>query len=106
MIKEGFFEEAKKLNSFEFSKEKMLNFGIGYSRLIDFFNKKYSIFDAINFIKQDTRHYAKRQINNIKLLNLLKILIWSNYEYFNGTFSERSNRSRSLCRRINRKINR
>lgn len=39
---------------------------VGYTELFDFLNRKLSLDEAINLIKQNSRHYAKRQMTWFK----------------------------------------
>lgn len=60
MISEGLEEEVRYYyNRGIFSK--VLTGGIGYREFYDYFEGKISICDCIEKIKQDSRHYAKRQ---------------------------------------------
>ena len=60
MIKSGLIEEAKEL--YKTNKDsRALNFAIGYKELFDYFDGKDSLESAIDKIKQNSRHYAKRQ---------------------------------------------
>lgn len=43
---------------------------IGYKEIIEFLQGNFSIIDAINKIKLNTRHYAKRQITYFKRMNI------------------------------------
>lgn len=58
MMESGLLDEARKLFPF-----KHLNAfqTVGYSELFDFFEDKFSLKKAIELIKRNTRHYAKRQ---------------------------------------------
>ena len=60
MIEEGLIEEVK-----TFYDKKMLTMalyhGIGYKELYDYFDGKVTLEEAVNNIKQNSRHYAKRQ---------------------------------------------
>jgi len=60
MIKEGLVEEAR-----SFYKEKHLNSlnTVGYRELFDYFDGSISLEKAIELIKRNSRHYAKRQIS-------------------------------------------
>ena len=58
MIESGLVEEAKSL--FEYRNLKALN-TVGYQELFDFFEDKYTLTDAIEQIKRNTRQFAKRQ---------------------------------------------
>lgn len=85
MIKNGLLEEAK----FFYNKEKTkaILTPIGYKELFDYFDNKTSLEEAINLIKKNSRHYAKRQITffrnkfNIKWFN-------TNYDNFSETINE------------------
>ena len=58
MIEQGLVEEARKLYE-----NKNLNAlqTVGYRELFDYFENKISLDKAVELIKQNTRHYAKRQ---------------------------------------------
>ena len=60
MIKEGLIEEVKTFYDKNI-RSKSLMTGIGYKELYDYFDKKYSLDEAIDLIKKNSRHYAKRQ---------------------------------------------
>lgn len=59
MIEDGLVEEVRSLLPF-----RNLNAlqTVGYSELIDYFDGKISLGEAVNKIKQNTRNYAKRQM--------------------------------------------
>ena len=63
MMEEGLLEEAKALYQY-----KQLNAlqTVGYKELFDYFDEKISIENAIEEIKKNTRHFAKRQITWFK----------------------------------------
>lgn len=63
MISQGLIEEAFELKQFE-----LLNAlqTVGYAELFDYFKGNYSKEQAIDLIKQHTRHYAKRQMTWFK----------------------------------------
>lgn len=63
MILQGLLEEVKSLESY-----KHLNAlqTVGYRELFDYFDNKISLSEAIDFIKTNTRKYAKRQITWFK----------------------------------------
>ena len=60
MIEEGLIEEVKSLYDKKIS-TRAVKTAIGYKELYDYFDKKISKEEAIEKIKQNTRHYAKRQ---------------------------------------------
>ncbi len=60
MIKSGLLEEAKYFYSKD-KNAKSLKTVIGYKELFKYFDKEISLEEAINLIKKNSRHYAKRQ---------------------------------------------
>ena len=60
MINDGLVEEAKNLYE-EYGDIKVLNNTIGYQELLDYFKGNISLDEAVNLIKKNSRHYAKRQ---------------------------------------------
>lgn len=63
MMEAGLLKEAEAL----YPKRHLKNLQtVGYSELFDFFDGKYSLDEAIDKIKQHSRHYAKRQMTWFK----------------------------------------
>lgn len=60
MVKAGLVEEARQL--WQESGMKTAANAIGYKELIPYFEEKAELSDCIGIIKQETRHYAKRQL--------------------------------------------
>ena len=60
MIENVLLEEAKSLYDKNI-KTRVLSAAIGYKELFEYFDKKNSLESAIQKIKQNSRHYAKRQ---------------------------------------------
>ncbi len=60
MVTNGLLDEAKHFYDQKI-KTKPLMGGIGYKELYDYFDSKVSLSDALDKIKQNSRHYAKRQ---------------------------------------------
>jgi tRNA dimethylallyltransferase len=60
MVQEGLVEEARK-----FFKDRHLNSlnTVGYKELFEHFEGKISLIRAIELIKRNSRHYAKRQMS-------------------------------------------
>ena len=46
--------------------------GIGYKEIVASFNGEYDLYDAVDEIKKNTRHYAKRQITWLKRYDFVK----------------------------------
>lgn len=84
MIKNGLIEEAKYL----FNKNINTNSIIGYKELNEYFKGNISLEEAIELIKKNTRHYAKRQFTWINNQFKDKIEINVNYNNFNESIKE------------------
>jgi len=86
MLKEGLLEEVKELYD-ENIKTKPLTGGIGYKELYAYFDGKTTLEEAINKIKQNSRHYAKRQYTFFN--NQLDVK-WFNVDFdnFDNTINE------------------
>ena len=63
MMKDGLLNEVKGLLPYQSLNALQT---VGYSELFDYFNKKISLPEAVEKIKQHTRNYAKRQITWFK----------------------------------------
>lgn len=61
MVKSGLVQEARRLYDLG-GKQFISGKGIGYRELFPYFDDEISLSEAIEQIKQDTRHYAKRQL--------------------------------------------
>ena len=74
MIRQGLLDEVRSLISF-----KSLNAlqTVGYRELFDFFEGKFELNEAVEKIKQNTRHYAKRQMAWFKKDEEMK---WFDYD--------------------------
>lgn len=85
MIDNGLEDEARELFS-KYPNSRALNTAIGYKELNKYFNKELSLEEAIDLIKKNSRHYAKRQYTYFN--NQLSVK-WFNTEYdnFNNTIN-------------------
>lgn len=59
MLSQGLVDEARKL--YPYRRRNALN-TVGYKELFDYFDGKISLNEAVELIKLNTRHYAKRQM--------------------------------------------
>ncbi len=62
LVREGLFEEVRKLMDMGLTSEDISMKGIGYKEIIDYFSGKYNKETAIDNVKKNTRHYAKKQL--------------------------------------------
>jgi len=65
MIERGLVQEAKRLAQ-KYSWELPSMSGIGYRQMRDYIEGKMSLDEALDWLKKDTRHYAKRQMTWFK----------------------------------------
>ena len=84
MISSGLLQEARYL----YDNNVNTNSIIGYKELNEYFNNKISLEEAIDNIKKNTRHYAKRQLTWFNNQFKDKIEIKVDYNNFNKTIKE------------------
>lgn len=80
MFQEGLEQEVKRLIDSGLTRENISMQGIGYKEMFDYFDGMYDIDTAKELIKQDTRHFAKRQLTWFRRE---KDVTWINYENYN-----------------------
>lgn len=66
LVEQGLFDEVKGLLDKGLTESDISMKGIGYKEIIGYFNGKYTEDEAIDLIKKNTRHLAKRQITWFK----------------------------------------
>ncbi|MDY6038101.1 MAG: tRNA (adenosine(37)-N6)-dimethylallyltransferase MiaA [Eubacterium sp.] len=66
LIKNGLLDEVKRLKEMGLSETDIAMKGIGYKEILAYFEGKYDLEAAIDTIKKNTRHYAKRQLTWLK----------------------------------------
>lgn len=79
MLELGLIDEVKNLYQ-KYPDSKVLHRAIGYKEIIEYLDNKISLDEAIVKIKQNSRHYAKRQYTWFKHQNIVK---WFNVDYAN-----------------------
>ena len=77
MINAGLIDEVKQLLTMGYTKDMVSMQGLGYKEIIDYLEGNNSLDEAIDKLKRDTRHYAKRQLTWFKRE---KDIIWVNKE--------------------------
>ena len=83
MIENGLVDEINSLKE-SFTTSKALKTAIGYKEFIPYFNNEVSLDEVINKIKQNSRHYAKRQYTFFN--NQLNVTWYhSNFTNFDNT---------------------
>ena len=61
MLEQGLVEEVKKIKE-KYSKFPTAMQGLGYKEVVEYLENKISYDEMVDKIKQETRHYAKRQL--------------------------------------------
>lgn len=86
MIKEGLLNEVKVFYDKNIRTKPLLN-AIGYREIYSYFDGNISLEEAINKIKQNSRHYAKRQYT---FFNHQLPIVWfeTDYSNFNNTIEQ------------------
>ena len=62
MVEQGLFDEVEQLLEMGLDEDDISMKGIGYKEIIGFFDGLYSQEEAIDLIKKNSRHLAKRQL--------------------------------------------
>ncbi|TVX99664.1 tRNA (adenosine(37)-N6)-dimethylallyltransferase MiaA [Paenibacillus cremeus] len=63
MLEEGLVEEVERLLAAGCTRDMISMQGLGYKEIVDYLEGKYSLEEAVELLKKDTRHYAKRQLS-------------------------------------------
>ena len=86
MVKNGLLDEVKEFYDKKITSKPLMG-GIGYKELYDYFDNKVTLKEALDKIKQNSRHYAKRQYTFFN--NQLDVK-WFNVDFnnFNNTIEE------------------
>ena len=94
MIEYGLINEVKNLQKDGITLENQCMQGIGYKEIYGYLTGEYTLSEAIELIKLNTRHYAKRQITFFKKMSGLQYL---------ESFDIKSNAAK-ICERIYKSI--
>ena len=75
MLEQGLVDEVKKLKSMGCHQDMVSMKGLGYKEILDYLDGITTLPEAVEILKRDTRHFAKRQITWFKRE---KDVIWLN----------------------------
>lgn len=81
MLEKGLVDEVKSLIKNGYTRQMTSMQGIGYKEIIDYLEGKYSLEEAIDIIKRESRRYAKRQMTWFKRVEGLKWVDITNVTY-------------------------
>lgn len=86
MMEAGLVSEVKKLQKQGLSRNDVSMQGLGYKEILDYLDSKCTLEEAVDIIKKETRHFAKRQMTwfrrekEITFVNLSHEDFWEVYE--------------------------
>ncbi len=81
MMEKGLIEEVKNLLNMGYTKDMISMQGIGYKEIIKYLEGDYTLEEAIEIIKRDSRRYAKRQLTWFRRYQDAK---WYNLDEYNN----------------------
>ena len=81
MINEGLVSEVQSLKEKGYTRDMVSMQGLGYKEMLDYLDNKCSLEKAVEIIKRDTRHFAKRQITWFKRESDVTWIDKKEYEY-------------------------
>lgn len=81
MINEGLVSEVQSLKEKGYTRDMVSMQGLGYKEMLDYLDNKCSLKEAVEIIKRDTRHFAKRQITWFKRESDVTWIDKKEYEY-------------------------
>lgn len=81
MVEEGLVDEVKSLISLGYSPNLVSMQGIGYKEMAEHINGDLSLEEAVELIKKNTRHFAKRQLTWFRREKSVDMIDWSDFNY-------------------------
>lgn len=79
MLKQGLVDEVKALSKLGYHKDMVSMQGLGYKELFSYLEGELTLDEAVELLKRDTRHFAKRQLTWFKRE---KDVTWINKDEF------------------------
>ena len=80
MVEQGLFDEVKELLEMGLNEDDISMKGIGYKEIICYFDGLYNKDEAIELIKKNSRHLAKRQLTWFRRYEDMKWFNLSEYK--------------------------
>ena len=81
LINNGLVDEVKELMAMGLTSDDISMKGIGYKEIIAFLNNEYDLETAVDTVKKNTRHYAKKQLTWYRRYDRIN---WLNISEFNS----------------------
>ena len=84
MMEKGLLQEVEALKDMGCTRELVSMQGLGYKELLDYLDNKCSLEEAVDKIKRETRHFAKRQLTWFRREPDVLWVDKSEFEYHDG----------------------
>lgn len=81
LVEKGLFQEVERLAALGLTSDNISMKGIGYKEIFDFLDDRCTMDEAIDKIKKNTRHYAKKQLTWFRRYGKMK---WCNISDFDS----------------------
>ena len=94
MLEQGLIDEVKHLLDMGYDKNLVSMQGLGYKEIVDYLNGEYDLDTAVDIIKRDTRHFAKRQLTWFRREKTVRFL---NYEDYDNSVNPMTDEIYRLC---------
>lgn len=89
MVKQGLVEEVKWLIDKGYSRKLTSMQGIGYKEIAAYIDSEISLDEAVELIKKDTRHFAKRQLTWFRREKDVTMVNWDDFDYDKNAMVEK-----------------
>lgn len=80
MLEEGLENEVKELLNKGYSKSLVSMQGLGYKEMVKYLEGEYSLSEAVEIVKKETRHFAKRQLTWFRREKMTTFLNYEDYD--------------------------
>ena len=98
MLEAGLVNEVKNLMEMGYDKSLVSMQGLGYKEIVRYLEGEYSLEEAVELIKKETRHFAKRQLTWFRRE---KSAVFMNYEDFNNDKTKLRNEMIAIAKEQN-----
>ncbi len=89
MVKQGLVEEVKWLIDKGYSRKLTSMQGIGYKEIAAYIDSEISLDEAVELIKKNTRHFAKRQLTWFRREKDVTMVNWDDFDYDKNAMVEK-----------------
>lgn len=100
MIEKGLVDEVKHLRDLGYDRSLVSMQGLGYKEIVSYLDGEYDLDTAIDIIKRDTRHFAKRQLTWFRRE---KDVMFLNYEDYSNSVNMMCDKIYDVCQNKNMK---